>query len=247
MNEILAAFDELDPEREQPAPAEEEEGEQEPDEAEEEQESEPDVAETEGEPEPEEEEDSGDEEEEEPEQEEVEVTAEHDPAVQAFLARYGGDVDKALQGAVELEVLLGRQSNEVGAARQRAAELEQILAEQQALTGTTWLTAEQQQWVEEAVTSGNPRAYVQGAMQEGEFDLARAVVREWSREDPYEAMRVGQVVESGAARMQAPPMPEPLDKGVLLSVLASNYPEMAGYWGQMETMIAQLGPNHPTV
>jgi len=251
MDEILAAFDEelgpeAEEETEEASPVEEEPEQTEEAEQTDEEEPEVEVAEEEAEEEGADEEDEGGEEE--GGQDEVEVTAEHDPAVQASLNRYGGDVDQPLRGAVELKVLMGRQSNEVAAARQRAVELEQILNEQQQLHGTTFLTGEQQQWVEEAVASGNPRAYVQGAMQQGEFDLARAVVREWSREDPYEAMRIGQVIEGQAQRAYAPQQQaETIDKGVLLGVLQQNYPEMAGYWGQMETLLTQLGPSHPTV
>ena len=243
-SEILAAFDEIkdEPDEEiEPSPAHEDVPVTEPEE-EEEQEEEPEEEEEE-----EEEEDLvGD------EQPEEEVAAFEDPAIQSFLAKYGGDVEKALRGAVELSVVLGRQGSEKSAALARVQELEQELQQLQALSGLeeTYLTEEQNQWVEEAIASQNPRGYVHSAMQAGEYDLARAVLREWSRESPYEAMRAGQFVDQAqqqAMQQYQQPVEEPIDQGLLLNLLAQNYPDMTGYWGQMETMLHQLGPDHPTV
>ena len=98
----------------------------------------------------------GESEEEEPEEEEV--AAYDDPVIQSFLAKYGGDVEKALRGAAELTVVLGRQGGEKSAALARVQELEQQLAQLQAFSGLedSYLTEEQTQWVEEAVGFAEP-------------------------------------------------------------------------------------------
>ena len=56
-----------------------------------------------------------------------------DPAVAALLAKYGGNVEKALEAAVHAQRKLGQQSSEVGDLRARTAEQDAIIAELQGL------------------------------------------------------------------------------------------------------------------
>lgn len=253
--QILEAWDE-----EEPTPVAEvvePPSEEEPDDQGEEQDEEQDDGEA---AEPEEDEDQKEEESEEDGEgadqgEEESVTASYEsdnPEVQAFLAKYQGDVDKALRGAVELSRVIGRQGSEKAALAERVAELEGALNQATAFTQDSgFLDSDQQEWVEEAVNSGNPLAYIQRAVQDEQFDLARAVAREWSRENPFDGPRVGQQIdalEAQAYQAQQPAAEEVgVDTGILLDVLAENFPEMRTYEAQMVTVLSQLGPGHPLV
>src|SRR4029077_20986988 len=152
--------------------------------------------------EPEEEEAEEDEDEEEAEEEDAErgdeeVAADYDIDVQAFLAKYGGDVEKALKGASDLYHLVNRQGHEKNAAVARAEELEAQLQRLQAFsTSSIPLTGEQREWAEEVAGSDNPAGYVQMAVDAAEVDLARAVCEQWAREDPFNAGRIGQQIDA---------------------------------------------------
>src|SRR5215471_17708870 len=84
--------------------------------------------------------------------ESVSATYEDDPEIQAYLAKYGGDLDQALRGAAELQRVLGRQGSEKAALAERVAELEGYITQQRAFApDANFLTPEQQAWVEEAM------------------------------------------------------------------------------------------------
>jgi len=181
-------------------------------------------------------------------EEEVEVVAETDPEVAAFLAKYEGDTQKALRAATELQRVIGRQGSEKAALAQRVQELETEMQRAQAFQpGVGYLTAEQNEWVEEAVGSGQPLAYVQRAADDGEFELARAVIEAWGQEQPWEATRAAQQLNQLEQLAQAPEPPPPVNRGVLLDVIAENFPEMRSYEAQMVGVLRQLGDNHPLV
>src|SRR4029077_14190065 len=91
-----------------------------------------------------------------------------DVEIQAFLAKYGGDPEKALKGAAELARLMGRRDDEKDELLARNAELERRMFEAQAFSGSAPpLSEEQQAWVEGAAMSPNPAAYVRQAVEEG--------------------------------------------------------------------------------
>lgn len=194
-------------------------------------------------------EDEEPEDEEEPSGEEGQPESE-DPVVAAFLARHGGDVDSALKAAANQHQLFGRQAYELGQHRQRIAELE-AAAEQAAAFRQpgVFVTAEQQQWLEEAVSSENPIAYIQGAVEEQEFDLARAVL-EQGEFSSYQAVRLAQVIDAAEGRtVQAaePNLEGPLDHQALFSVLQQWYPDLPKFSAEMTSTIAALGDEHPLV
>lgn len=250
--QILAAWDEIQTDEEK-AQAEETPDEETADEPVVEPADVPDGTEEDEEADDGEDEEEGEDEEteetEEGEDEEPTVTAYQtdDPEILAFLAKYDGNVDQALRATVELQRVLGRQGSEKAALAEQVNELQAQLIQAQAFqSGASFLTPEQAQWVEEAAGSGNPGLYVRRAVEEGEFELARAVAREWAREDPYEATRAGQVIDSFEMSANTP-VAQPVDTGVLLDVLAENFPEMRAYEPQMVGVLNQLGPNHPLV
>lgn len=193
--------------------------------------------------------------EEEAEEEEPEVTAETielslaDPAVLAYVKRYG-DPEKALQAAVELTRRLNEQGFEKNRLADRVRELEEEAQQANAFPGVTVLNEEQRVWVESAVESGNARAYVQEAVKAGEYELARAVCEQLSEETPYDASRLAHYVDQAelqnVQRAQVATQQEMVvDHGALMEVLVANFPQMPDYEEQMVSTLASLGQNHP--
>jgi len=250
--QILAAWDEIVEEEEGTPPPEastveeddDRDQEETPEEAEESEEDQDDAGDDDAEQEDEEE----SEEEEADDAQAAEPTHQYeDIEIQAFLSKYGGDVEKALKGAAEAQRLLGRRDDERTALAQRVQELQQAMAQQQAFGSTPgMLTEEQQVWVEAAAESPQPGMFVQQAIQAGEFELARAVCREWAGTNPYEASRVGQAVDAiefQARQQQA--QPQQIPPATTWQALADNYPELRNYENQMVETLERLGPEHP--
>lgn len=204
--------------------------------------------------EPEEEEETGETEEEE-KAEETEGFQSDDPAVRSYLAKYQGDVERALKAASRVNDTLARQGFEKNALTQRVNELETELAQQQALSaGGYILNQEQREWVDEAAASPTPSAYVQQAIRAGEFELARAVCSTWAQDQPYEAMRVSQAIDTAEWTAQQQTYVEQngngggtLDHATLMEVIVDNFPDMPQYEPQMVSTLAALGDNHPLV
>lgn len=247
--QILGAWEAIEEETAEPeaatiAPPEAEEPEQpEGEEPEGEEEAEQEEAEQEEEEETEE---SGEEAEEgEAEEEAPEVDVE----VQAFLAKYGNDPDKALKGAAELQRLMGRRDQEKIELARRVEQLEAAAAQAQAFSSVGgYLSDEQREWVEAAVESPNPAGYAQQAIQAGEYELARALCREWAQVNPYEATRVGQFVDAVEYQeTQRQAEPEPVPPATTWKALTESYPELRTYEGQMVGTLERLGPEHPLV
>jgi len=208
------------------------------------------------EPEPAEEEDEDEgEDEDEAEGDEAEpadedVAAEGDPEVRAFLAKYGGDPEKALKGAAELSRLLGRQGRDLSKATEENAQLRAALIESQTVNAGLGapLNEAQREWVEGAAQSPNPAAFVQQAVNEGQFELARAVCREWAVSNPYDAMQVGGWVNGREAEMyQAVAQGPQASTDQIIAALDEAMPEMRPYYATMTQVIAQLGDEHPLV
>jgi len=251
----IAGLTEEPPADDEPTP--DEEGEREDDAQEtpaEETEGEEPEEETEGEedeePGPEEEGDDTSEEAPEGEEEEPSDEPAADPEVQAYLARYDGDSQKALKGAVELQRLMSRQGAENGRLRQQIEQLNSELAQQQAFAQSpSFLSEEQQQWVGAALESGNPMLYIQQAVQVGEFDLARALADQWGQDQPYPALRAAQLIDGAEYQAQAvQPVAVPVyEHPQFIADLTSAYPEMPQYEAAMVTVVKNLGDDHPLV
>lgn len=191
---------------------------------------------------------------EEEEEEEVAAEAAHgyesdNPAVQAYLAKYQGDAEKALVAATHLQQVLGRQGQEKAVLTRRVEELEQELTQVRRFGQGAVLSPEQRQWADQAVESENPSAYVQQAVQAGEFGLARAVCDQWAQEAPYEAARAAQVVDAAEWNASQADAAEPVqfDRDELLDAIADHYPDMPEYSEKMTATLASLGETHPLV
>lgn len=255
--QIIGVWDEEQPEEstaevaEEPQPESEPEQEPEPEQPErEEGEPEPEEGEPEGE-QPEEEEEAEEEEGEPEEEPEEEVTGyqSENPQVQAFLAKYQGDLERALAGAVQLQQVLGRQGQDKAVLTRRVQELEQELQQLRSFGPGPALSPEQRGWVDEAVESQNPVSYVQQALEANEFALARAVCDRWAEDAPYEAGRIAQQIDAAEWRTQQQVEQEQpqLDSGALMGVLIEHFPEMPQYEQQMLAAMNSLGDDHPLV
>jgi len=199
-------------------------------------------------PEEEEQEEAEDEDADEEQGEEEDLVGE-DPEIQAFLAKYQGDQEKALRGAAELQRLVGRQGTELNQLRESVGQLQQMLNEAQALSGGGMpLNEEQRGWVEEAAASVNPAAYIRQALAQNEFELARSVCREWAHENPFEANRAGQYIDMAEHHAyEAAQAPQQVTTDDVLAALGQAMPELHSWWPTMATVTRNLGENHPLV
>lgn len=200
--------------------------------------------------------DSADEEPEEPEAEEEEgeqeVSSEYPPDVQAYLDRHAGNVEAALRTALEAKTMLDRRNTEYGDLLRTNQMLEAQLAQAQTFTPTGGLDPEQTAWVEQAVQSETPGAYVQSAVAAGEFDLARAVCDAWGSEgDAYSALRTRQMVDEAEyharASYEASQPPPEFSREELYGLIQEQVPDFGEYWDEMTEVVTQLGQNHPMV
>jgi hypothetical protein len=178
--------------------------------------------------------------------------ASEDPEIQAFLAKYQGDLDKALRGAAEMYRLVGRRDQERDVLAAQVEELAAELERVNALSRVSYLDENQQAWVESAIESGDPRAAVKAAVDAGQFDLARGVCEMWAQEAPYDAARlaaqVDQVEQRHNQRMfQQQQQPMPVDHSALVDALADQFPDMRNYGDRMTQTLTALGENHPLV
>ena len=192
-----------------------------------------------------------DEESETPEEEDVAALALEgfdttDPQVLAYLAQYQNDPLRALRAAAEIKLVFDRQATELGKHRQRVQELEFQQAQQRALSGGMLLNAEQVEWAEAAAASANPGAYVQQAMEAGQFDLARAVCTSWAREDPFNAGRAGQWVD-GVEQQARQPQAFEAPTEEIVDALKAKVPGFSEWEPQMVAVFNGLGPDHHLV
>jgi hypothetical protein len=178
-----------------------------------------------------------------------------DLEIKAFLAKFQGDPEKALRYGLQSQQALSKLGHDKDALQRRVEALEGELQNVRAFNGAPQvLSGEQRAWVEEAAASAQPAAYVQEAIKAGEYDLARAVCREWGDAEPYDALRAAQVVEAyeqqAAAAENAQPTFEPLNAetaGLVLDEIARFYPDIREHQGGMAQVMAQLGDGHQLV
>ena len=172
-----------------------------------------------------------------------------DADARAYLAQYQDDPVKALRAAAELRRAYGRQGTDLASARQRAQELEYQIAQDRLLGGVaTPLSQEQAEWAEGAAMTPTPGAYVQQALNAGEFDLARAVCTYWAQTDPFNAGRAGQLIDSVEGQIQMQQQaPTEAPTEVILDALYANVPGMREWEPQMVAVFNNLGPSHHLV
>jgi hypothetical protein len=249
ISEGVIASDEAEPSEDEREP--EPEGEPEDGEPEESEEVEEVEVRAEGDQEQDQQQEPGEDEEE----AEVEAAdeAQYPPEIQAFIDRHDGDIDKALRTAAEQYRMIGERNREHGEMNRRLAQVEAELVQARALqAGQMGLTPEQAEWVEAAIESEQPTAFIQSAVASGEFDLARAVCDAWGENgDAYSALRTRQMVDEaeGAAQyaqqVTAPPPTIPQEE--LFGIIEEQVPDFSSYAAEMTEVVTQLGRNHPMV
>lgn len=117
-----------------------------------------------------------------------------DAAVQAYLAKYGGDVNKALQAAVSASKKLGELGNDLGQTRQENAELERVVEELAQLKGrlderpepVQHVDAATVDWFDEQVLT-NPAQAVEWARTQRNDLLFQRGIQTWKDIDPFAA------------------------------------------------------------
>jgi len=178
---------------------------------------------------------------------------EYSPDVQALIDRHDGDVAATLRAAVEMQKMLGRRNHEQGELTRRLTEMEAELEQARAFqAGAIGLTTEQHEWVEAAIESEQPAAFVQSAVAAGEFDLARAVCDAWGENgDAYAALRTRQMIDqSESAYQYAQQVAEPpptIPQEQLFQMIEEQVPDFSSYSAEMTEIVNQLGPSHPMV
>jgi hypothetical protein len=169
-----------------------------------------------------------------------------DAEILAYLAQYQNDPVKALRAATELRRAFGRQGTDLAAVRQRNQLLEHQMAQARMLSGGVALSQEQHEWAEGAAASTNPGGFIEQAMNAGQFDLARAVCTYWAREDPFNASRAGQWVDSVEYQQSVPQAVEAPTEDIV-DALKAKVPGFADWEPQMVAVFQNLGPSHHLV
>jgi hypothetical protein len=169
-----------------------------------------------------------------------------DVEILAYLAQYQNDPVKALRAAAELRRAFGRQGTDLAAVRQRNQALEQQMVQARMLSGGVALSQEQHEWAEGAAATPNPGSYIEQALGAGQFDLARAVCTYWAREDPFNAGRAGQWIDSVEYQSSVPqPVEAPTEE--IVDALKAKVPGFAEWEPQMVAVFQNLGPTHHLV
>lgn len=159
-----------------------------------------------------------------------------DPAVAALLQKYGGDVNKALQGAVHLQRKSGEQSNEVGELRRMVDELSQLReGMQQQNQQQPQMDQATVDWFDQQVLE-NPYGMAEYARQQNNPILMQRALSTWKEMAPYEAsvytnelrlQEQRQQFEERMTKVQQLPMDSAIN--VALTNVRSNNPQYANY------------------
>lgn len=171
-----------------------------------------------------------------------------DPAVAAYLQKYGGDTTKALQAAVAAQRKLGEMGSEVGEQRKIIAELEQL---QQ-----TVLQMQQPQqyqpmvpdqatvdWIDEQIMT-NPASAQQFAVQALQANqplLYDRIMESWFQVQPRSASRFENALAVEQAKQEmraaAPAQNDAAEMQNALTNVLAQHPEFNQYADQLDTAI----------
>ena len=161
-----------------------------------------------------------------------------DPAVAALLQKYGGDVDKALQGAVHLQRKAGEQSNELGDLRRMVDELTQLregIQQQNQYQQQPVMDQATVDWFDQQ-TLENPYQMAEYARQQNNGILMQRALSTWKDIDPYQAavytneLRLQEQqkqFEERLTKVQQLPMDSSIN--VALTNVRSRNPQYANY------------------
>ena len=169
--------------------------------------------------------------------------ASKDPDIEGYLAKYGGDVDKALKAAVEASSLIGRQGSELGELRKQFESFQQAQAkpriDQNAFA----------QLIEDDPAQATVLAY-----QAQDTAATATALRAWSEESPFAAsqwvtdQRIQELQGQFDQRLQT--ATAPLQQRVagqvveeVLTAFAKEHPDVDQYLGTMY----EIAPESPLV
>jgi hypothetical protein len=120
-------------------------------------------------------------------------TEDGDPAVAAYLAKYGGDTEKAITAAAHAQRQLGKQSTEVGELRAQNAQYEDLIDELRGLRGDMQEARSNQpldqgtiDWFDQQVIE-NPYQAAEYARKQNNQLLLQRALSTWKEVDPYGA------------------------------------------------------------
>lgn len=173
-----------------------------------------------------------------------EVQSGRDPAAAAFLAKYGGDVDKALAGAVHLQRKSGEQSNELGDLRKLVEDLAQLQqADYQSRQQNQPIDQGTVDWFDEQVLQ-NPQGAVEYARQQGNNILFQRGLATWKEIQPYEAavytnnLNNQQLQQYVDQRMNAASqLPADANMHMALANVRAQHPEYSNYDDSLEATL----------
>lgn len=165
-----------------------------------------------------------------------------DPSVQKYLAKYGGDKDKAIAAAVEAQRQLGRQSTEVGDLRAQNAEYEALISELQGLRSDIAQNRANQpidqgtvDWFDQQVMQ-NPQGAMEWARQQGNQILMQRGLDTWKEFDPYGASSYRNDIQLATLQQQmaqerqaAVQLPVDASVNLALQNVRSKNPEYASF------------------
>lgn len=172
-----------------------------------------------------------------PRNEKGQFVAKDDPDIEKFLAKYDGDITKALKGAAEQSSLVGRLGQELGELRSQVEQLPR----------------QQQQYPADLIES-DPSAVAQQlavqSFQSGQDPEAhpayKAVMREWYDQDPYEAAQFERTLDRVRfqAEMEQRTMPvqqtlrQQQEQQAIMDFARRN-PDIPEYADQIQQLAAQ--------
>ena len=174
---------------------------------------------------------------------EAEEVVSADPAVAAFLNKYGGDVDKALAGAVHLQRKAGEQSNELGDLRRMVDELSNL---SQAIQSQN--QPQQQQYVDQATVDwydqqviDSPAQALEWARQQQNPLLVQRGLSVWKDIDPYAAAVYTNRLENQAIQAQMQEqmrqqaqLPQQATVSLALQAVLNRNPQFTNYNDALE-------------
>lgn len=163
-------------------------------------------------------------------------TSTGDPTVDAYLAKYGGDVDAAIKAAAHQSDLIGRQGQELGTTREELAKLQGIVETLQRQPVQSAPAMSEDQIEEYAVEVSTQDGYFNGATRLVNESLATGgseraydvLLRNWALEDPIAAQRYDLKFQMWKTEQSAPaPEEAPTDPRLATVLDAAEVNSMA--------------------
>lgn len=112
--------------------------------------------------------------------EDGELVLELDETLEEVIARYGGDIGKALRSLAEKESMIGRQGNELGELRDQIAQLAELVQNQPQFDPRMLQPYEHD-------LDENPEGLLYEALERGDTETAKVALQAWGEESPFQA------------------------------------------------------------